>query len=249
MQRLANLNALIIGGSSGIGLATALRFQEEGARVAITGRDRTKLEQTVRSLGKPLTSLACDLRDLKSITALVDDVDRWSNGIDILFVNAGLSLPSPIEAVVPSFFDEHFETNVRGPFFATQALMPRLNIGASVIMTTSCLDQMGRPGMAVYAATKAAMRSLVRTMAAELAPRSIRVNAIAPGPVDSGIHDKMGLAPDATAAMKARTAEQIPLRRLGTVEEIAGAVAFLASNDASFVTGQELLADGGWASI
>jgi NAD(P)-dependent dehydrogenase (short-subunit alcohol dehydrogenase family) len=240
---------VVVGGSSGIGLATASRFCREGARVAVTGRDREALGRTIDRSGLSLSPFTCDLRDAESIATLTDAIRKWTTGLDVLFVNAGISRPAPASEVTTAFFDEHFETNFKGAFFAIQALMPILSDGASVILTTSCLDRMGRPGMAVYSASKAAMRSLVRTLAAELAPRSIRVNAVAPGPVDSGIHAKMGLSPDAAEARKAQTAEQIPLRRLGTVDEIAGAVAFLASPDAAFITGHELVVDGGWSAI
>jgi NAD(P)-dependent dehydrogenase (short-subunit alcohol dehydrogenase family) len=248
-MRLANKSALIIGGTSGIGLQTAQLFLSEGAKLAVTGRDPGGLRAAIETLGNGVYGMEADLRDVASLRSLARDVVRWSDGLDVLFVNAGVSRPGPLGAVDEAFFDAHLETNLRGPFFVVQELAPLLRRGASVIFTTSCLGLMGRPGMAVYAASKAALRSLVRTLGAELVERGIRVNAVAPGPVDSGIHAKMGLSEEALAAMLERTAQAVPMRRLGRTEEIAEAVLYLASDVSSFTTGHELVVDGGWSAF
>lgn len=248
-MRLANKSALIIGGTSGIGLRTAQLFLNEGARLAMSGRDRVTLRAAEKELGGAMHGLVADLRDLASVRALGRNVQSWSDGLDVLFVNAGISRPGLLGAVDEAFFDEHMDTNLRGPFFAIQELSPLLRPGASIVVTTSCLDTMGRPGMAVYAASKAALRSLVRTLGAELVGRGIRINAVAPGPVDSGIHAKMGLAPDALAAMLGRTADAVPMKRMGRTEEVAEAVLYLASDASSFTTGHELVVDGGWSAF
>ncbi len=248
-MRLANKFALIIGATSGIGLQTAELFLNEGATVAVAGRDLATVSAAAAALGPSVRGFAGDLRNIASLEALARDVPAWSESLDVLFVNAGVSRPGALGTVDQAFFDEHLETNLRGPFFAIQALSPLLRKGSSVIVTTSCLDTMGRPGMAIYAASKAALRSLVRTLGAELVTRGIRVNAVAPGPVDSGIHAKMGLAPDAVKAMLARTADAVPMKRLGRTEEVAEAVLYLASDASSYTTGHELVVDGGWSAF
>jgi len=248
-MRLADKSALIVGGTSGIGLATARLMLDEGARVAICGQDKRRLVEAASSLGDRVLTCHADLRSLSNVNHLVEQIEKWGTHLDILFINAGISRPALLESVEEAFFDEHFETNVKGPFFVLKQMARLLKPGASVVFSTSCLDEMGRPGMSVYAATKAAVRSMVRTLGAELIGRGIRVNAVAPGPIDSGIHAKMGISGDALVAYRAKIAQDIPMQRMGTPEEVAEAVLFLASDKSSFITGHELLVDGGWGSF
>ncbi len=248
-MRLAGKSALIVGGTSGIGLATARLMLDEGARVAICGQDNNRLAAAASTLHDRTFACQADIRRLFDIKQLADRIGRWSSPLDILFINAGISRPAPVENVDEAFFEEHMATNVRGPFFVLQEMLPLLKRGASVVITTSCLDRMGRPGMSVYAASKAALRSMVRTFGAELVGRGIRVNAVAPGPIDSGIHAKMGVSGDALLALQERIAHDIPMQRLGLPEDVAEAVLFLTSDGSSFVTGHELLVDGGWSSF
>lgn len=248
-MRLEGKTALIVGGTTGIGLSTASLFLKEGAQVAVAGRSDERLEAARASLNGAVHTIRADLRRPGEIQTLTDAVAGWTNALDILVINAGVSRPATLGQITPEFYDEHMDTNVRGPLFTLQSISSLLVRGSAVVVTTSCLDQMGRPGMAVYAASKAALRSLVRTFAAEFTSRGVRINAVAPGPVDSGIHDKMGLLPEAVEAMKLKTAQTVPMGRLGQPGEVAAAVLFLASPESSFITGAELLVDGGWASI
>ena len=249
MGQLANKTALITGGTSGIGLATAHRFVAEGAHVFITGRRQAELDSAVAALGENVTGIRGDvsnLDDLDRVFAAVSDNDR---GLDVLFVNAGGGEFATLEELTPEGFDATFGINVRGTVFTVQKALPVLTDGASVIVTGSTAASKGNPAFGVYAATKAALRSFTRTWAAELAGRNIRVNTIAPGPTDTpGLS---GLAPDPSQAqgLLDMLAGNVPLGRLGHPDEIANAVLFLASDQASFVTGAELFADGGEAQL
>jgi NAD(P)-dependent dehydrogenase (short-subunit alcohol dehydrogenase family) len=248
-MRLAGKAALIIGGTTGIGFAAARLMIAEGARVAICGQEAERLREASAALGEQAKAFRADLRSISDIRRLVEDVGRWTDRLDILFLNAGISRPAELNGVDEAFFDDHFAVNVKGPFFVLQQMIELLGSNASVVITTSCLDEMGRPGMSVYAATKAALRSLVRTLGAELIGRGIRVNAVAPGPIDSGIHAKMGVHGDALVKLRERIAQEVPMQRLGVPLEVAEAVLFLASDASSFVTGHELVVDGGWSEF
>lgn len=248
-MRLAGKTALVVGGTTGIGFAAARLMIAEGARVAISGHDRERLKAAASALGEQVMTYHADLRCISDIRCLAGEVGRWTDQLDILFLNAGISRPAKFESVDEAFFEEHIATNVRGPFFVFQQMMGLLRSNASVVITTSCLDEMGRHGMSVYSATKAALRSLVRSLGAELVGRSIRVNAVAPGPIDSGIHAKMGVSGDALVSLREKIAQEIPMQRLGVPSEVAEAVLFLASDASSFVTGHELVVDGGWSSF
>jgi NAD(P)-dependent dehydrogenase (short-subunit alcohol dehydrogenase family) len=248
-MRLAGKAALIVGGTTGIGFAAARLMIAEGARVAICGQEAERLREASAALGEQAKAFRADLRSISDIRNLVEDVGRWTDRLDILFLNAGISRPAELNGVDETFFDDHFAINVKGPFFVFQQMIGLLGANASVVITTSCLDEMGRPGMSVYAATKAALRSLVRSLGAELVGRGIRVNAVAPGPIDSGIHAKMGVRGDALVKLQERIAQEVPMQRLGVPLEVAEAVLFLASDASSFVTGHELVVDGGWSEF
>lgn len=241
--------ALITGGTSGIGRAAAELFRDEGARVVAVGLDQDRLEQTRRELGPEVTALRADLRDVGEIDRLIRTVRESLGTLDVLFANAGKGTAAPLEAVTEEQVDEQFSVNFKGVFFTVQKAAPILARGSSVVLTTSFLDAVGTPGLSVLSATKAAVRSLARSLAAELAPRGVRVNAVSPGPTSTPFLGKLGLSEadldSAAAAVEAR----VPLQRFGEAEEIAKAALFLASADASFVTGAELVVDGGLTQI
>jgi NAD(P)-dependent dehydrogenase (short-subunit alcohol dehydrogenase family) len=249
MNRLTGLNALITGGTTGIGYAAAQRLQSEGARIMITGQNADRVRSAADSLGGAAAGLVVDQSRVSDTTTLGDAVKRQFGQLDILFLNAGVTMLAPTEMESEAHFDQQMAINLKAPFFIMKAMLPLLRDGGAVIVNTSCLDQLGMPGMAVYSATKAALRSLVRTWAAELAGRKIRVNAIAPGPIETPIYGKLGLDQKSLEGMAGQIQAKVPLGRFGKVDEIAGAVAFLASRDAGFMTGEEITIDGGWTNL
>jgi len=249
MGKLDGKAALITGGTSGIGLATARLFLEEGARVAITGQDEGRIAEAAEQLGDGVAAVRAEMSSLKDIEAMVEEARDRFGGLDVLFVNAGVTWAAPFGEVDEQAFDGQVAINLKGPFFTVQKAAPVLNEGASVILTTSNLGEMGMPGMSVYSASKAALRSLARTLAAELVGRGVRVNALAPGPTETPIYGKLGMPPEAVEAMAGQIAGQIPMKRFGRPEEIARAALFLASDDSSFVLGEEVLVDGGWTRL
>ena len=249
MVRLKGKVALITGGNSGIGLATAKRLQDEGARVAISGRSRETLEEAVKILGGDALSVQADVSKLSDIDKMFLVVNRALGKIDILFVNAGMAQFGPIENVSEEQYDEQFDVNTKGSYFTIQKALPHLNDGASIILNTSVASHKGRAMGSVYAATKAAMRSLTRSAAAALVSRNIRVNAVAPGPIRTPLFGRTGLSKEAAEAFAANLVADVPMKRFGTPEEIAATVAFLASSDASYITGVEIDVDGGKGQI
>lgn len=249
MNKLNNKVAVVTGGSSGIGLATARRFIADGARVVITGRDPETLDTAVAELGEQATGIRGDVANLEDLDRLFTEVKEQFGRIDVLFANAGIAPYVSFEAVTEEHFDALFNINVRGLFFTVQKALPLLSEGASVILNASIVAQSGFPNTSVYSATKAAVRSLGRTLAAELAPRGIRVNVVSPGLTETPLLGKLGLSKDEVAVFGEMVAQQAPLGRAGRPEEIAAAVAFLASDDASYFTGADLVADGGMIQV
>lgn len=249
MAKLNGKMALITGGTTGIGFATAKLFQQEGAQVAIVGQDQQRLDKAAKELGSDALAIRADMRSLADIDAMVTKVKDYFGGLDVLFVNAGVTNPASIIEVDEAFLDEQMDINFKGPFFTLQKAIPILHDKSSIVLTTSCLDQMGMPGMSIYSASKAALRSLARTLSAELVGRGIRVNAVSPGPIKTPIYQKLGFSQEQLDQFAIQLTEKIPMHRFGEPEEIAKAVLFLASEDSSFVLGEELVVDGGWAEL
>jgi NAD(P)-dependent dehydrogenase (short-subunit alcohol dehydrogenase family) len=246
MERYEAKRAVIIGGTSGMGLATAKMLLDGGARVLVTGRSQAGLESAQKELGNGAIVVSSDARSLTDIDALASRVKTEFDTFDLLFVNAGFSIRAPLESVTEAIYDEMFNLNAKGPFFAVQKLAPLINRGGSVVLTTSIANVKGMPGNATYGAAKAALRSFARVLAAELLPREIRVNAVSPGPTDTPIIDKA--FGDTAAQIREQMTGMIPMKRWGTSEEIAKAVLFFAF-DATFTTGAELPVDGGWSQL
>lgn len=248
MERYQGKKVVIIGGTSGMGLATAKMLLDGGARVLVTGRSQAGLESAQKELGPGGVVVSSDARSLTDIDALASRVRAEFDTFDLLFVNAGFAIFAPLENTTEANYDEMFNLNAKGPFFAVQKLAPLINRGGAVVLTTSIANVKGMPGLATYGAAKAALRSFARVMAAELLPREIRVNAVTPGPIDTPIIGKAFLDKDAAAQVTGQMREANPMKRFGTSEEIAKAVLFLAF-DATFTTGAELPVDGGWSQL
>ncbi|MGI8335280.1 glucose 1-dehydrogenase [Actinomadura scrupuli] len=249
MGQLDGKVAVVTGGTTGIGLATARRFAEEGAHVFVTGRRKAELDDAVARIGGHVTGVQSDVSDLSDLDELYTAVAELGRGLDVLFANAGGGEFARIEDVSEQHFDRTFGINVKGTLFTVQKALPLLNDGASVILTSSTAGSEGNEAFSVYGATKAAVRSLARSLTAELKGRAIRVNAVSPGPIDTpGL---TGLAADEAGAEQLREAliSKVPLGRLGRPEEVAAAVLFLASEQSSFVAGIELFVDGGAAQV
>jgi NAD(P)-dependent dehydrogenase (short-subunit alcohol dehydrogenase family) len=249
MSKLNDKVAVITGGSSGIGLATARRFIADGARVVITGRGQETLNAAVAELGDRATGIRGDVANLEDLDRVFARIKEQFGRVDVLFANAGIAPLVPFEVVTEAHFDGLFDINVRGLFFTVQKALPLLSKGASVILNASIVAQSGLPNTSIYSATKAAVRSLGRTLAAELSPRGIRVNVVSPGLIETPLWGKVGLSQDELDAFGAQVVQQTPLGRPGRPEEIAGTVAFLASDDASYFTGADLVADGGLIQV
>ena len=248
MERYEGKKVVIIGGTSGMGLVTAKMLLNGGARVLVTGRSQAGLESAQKELGMDALVVSSDARSLTDIDALASQVKAEFDTFDLLFVNAGLGLRAPLESMTEAIYDEIFNLNAKGPFFAVQKLAPLINRGGAVVLTTSIANVKGMPGFAAYGAAKAALRSFARVMAAELLPREIRVNAVTPGPIDTGILNKAFPDKDAAAGATKHMIELNPMKRFGTSEEVAKAVLFLAF-DATYTTGAELPVDGGWSQL
>ncbi len=249
MKRLEGKVAVVTGGNSGIGLATAKRLQQEGARVAIAGRSKKTLDEAVKTIGNGVVAVQADVSKLPDVDKLFAEVSKKLGKIDVLFVNAGVAKFAPLADTSESLYDEQFDINIKGAYFTIQKALPLLNDGASIILNTSVAGIKGTTGTSAYSATKAALRSLARTAAAELAGRGIRVNAVAPGPIVTPIFGRTGLPQEAIDDFIKNVGGSVPMKRLGQPEEVAGAVAFLASSDSSYITGEELHVDGGMGQI
>jgi NAD(P)-dependent dehydrogenase (short-subunit alcohol dehydrogenase family) len=245
MSKLNNKIAVVTGGNSGIGLATAKRFVAEGAKVIITGRRKEAVEEAVAGIGEAASGIVADASNLADTDRMIEQIRQEHGRIDVLFVNAGVAPMSPFAETDEASFDQVFGINVKGLFFTVQKALPLLNSGASVILNASVVSKLGFPGASAYAASKAAVRSIGQTAAAELAPRGIRVNLLSPGPVETPIYGKTGQTQEAIDGMEEKLATSIPLGRFGTPDEMANVALFLASNESSFITGADIQADGG----
>jgi NAD(P)-dependent dehydrogenase (short-subunit alcohol dehydrogenase family) len=248
-KRLTGKVGVITGGSTGMGLATARRFVQEGMdHVFITGRRKDALEAAVTEIGEKASGVPGDVANLNDIDRLYESVKKYGRKLDVIFANAGVALMAAFGTVDEKFFDLHFNANVKGLFFSVQKGLPFMNDGGSIILNASIATTKGFPGISVYSATKAAVRSFARTWTNELRDRKIRVNAISPGHIDTPIFEGWQQG-DALIKMKEDLAKNVPLGRMGDPDEIAKVVAFLASHEASYVSGVELFVDGGVAQI
>jgi NAD(P)-dependent dehydrogenase (short-subunit alcohol dehydrogenase family) len=250
MNRLTNKVAIITGGNSGIGLATAQRFLEEGATVIITGRDQGRLDAAVKQLNHPkLSAIKADAANAQEMQHAYETVQKRHAHLDILFLNAGVAPMAPIEHTSEELYDNLFDINVKGVFFGVQKALPVLKSGSSVIINSSTVNQMGMPGFVAYAATKAAVRSFARGMSAELAPKGIRVNCVSPGPIGTPLWNKTGMTEEQTQHAGGEIMSKVPAARFGTDLEIADAVVFLASDESKYVVGADLYVDGGMSQV
>lgn len=245
MNTLEGKVALITGGSSGIGLATARAFHTQGARVVISGRDRQKLEAVATQLGPDVVGVPTDVTKLSDLDALMARTRQTFGKLDILFVNAGVADARMLAETDEAFFDELMDTNFKGAYFTIQKALPLLNDQASIILNGSINALVGMAGSSVYSASKAAVHSLARTLSAELIGRGIRVNTITIGPTDTSILQRADTPPEVLQAHKEAIAGLSPLKRMGRPEEVANVALFLASSDSSFIVGSEIAADGG----
>jgi NAD(P)-dependent dehydrogenase (short-subunit alcohol dehydrogenase family) len=243
MSKLDGKTAVVTGGSSGIGYATAKKIRELGAKVIITGRNPEAVEKAAKEIGA--VGLVADQASLGDIDSLVERAREELGGVDVLFINAGVAAFAPVEHLSEEQFDATMDINFKGAFFTLQKFLPILRDGASVINLSSINAYTGMPNTAVYAASKAALNSLTRTAAYELAPRKIRVNAVNPGPTNTAIFGKLGMPDEAVQEFASAMQNRIPLKRFGEPEDVATLVAFLASDEASFITGAEYNIDGG----
>lgn len=249
MKRFEGKVVVITGGNSGIGLATAKLFREQGAKVAITGRDKKTLDEAVTAIGSGTIGIQADVLELAALDRLFKTVSSQLGKIDVLFANAGVAKFAPIADTPESLYDEVFDINVKGVFFTIQKAIGYLNDGAAIVLNTTFFAQAGVPGTSVYSASKAAVRSFVRVAAAELVGRGIRVNTVSPGPIATPIYGRLGLPKEAVDAMAQSILAQVPMKRFGQPEEVAHTVLFLASSEASYITGVEIEVGGGIGQV
>jgi len=248
-QKLAGKIALITGGTSGIGLATAQRFVAEGAFVFITGRRQAELDAAVQLLGQAAHGVQGDVSNLADLDRVVATIKEQKGRLDVLFANAGIAEFLPIDAVTETHYDQQFDINVKGTVFTVQKALPLLPDGATIVLMSSIVGTKGSDSSSIYSATKAAIRSLARTWTTDLKARRIRVNAISPGPIETPGLNSLAGTPEQAVQFKAQMVSTVPLGRMGEADEIAKAVLFLASDDSSYVAGVELFADGGMAQV
>jgi NAD(P)-dependent dehydrogenase (short-subunit alcohol dehydrogenase family) len=249
MGKLSGKVAVITGANSGIGLATAKRFVEEGAHVVITGRREHELNEAAAQIGKNITAVQGDVSRLDDLDRLYATVREKHGHIDVLFANAGLGTTAPLGSISEEHFDRQFDINVKGLLFTVQKALPLFKDGGSIILNSSIAGQKGFGGFSVYNATKAAVRSFARSWTSDLKQRKIRVNSISPGPIETPIFGKLGLSQEESKQIATSFSEQVPLGRPGQPEEIASAALFLASDESSFITGVDLCVDGGMAQV
>jgi NAD(P)-dependent dehydrogenase (short-subunit alcohol dehydrogenase family) len=249
VNRLQGKRALVTGGTTGIGLETARQFLEEGARVVITGRNPANLEAARQELGSDVLAIASDSSDAGAQKKLAEDIRQAFGGLDVLFVNAGAAELRPLEQWDEVGFDRLFAVNFKGPFFLIQALLPLFGNPASIVLNTSVNAHIGMPNSSVYAATKAALQSLIRTLSGELLPRGIRLNAVSPGPISTPLYGKLGFSKEDLQVVSQSIQKLVPMGRFGTPAEIAKAIVFLASDESPFTVGAEIMIDGGMGTL
>lgn len=249
MKRFNDKTVLVTGGNAGIGLGAAKAYAAEGARVVITGRDTATLETARAALGAHAIALRNDAGDFASTKQLADELVSRGIKLDAVFINAGVARFAPFSDVDEALWDQSFGINVKGAYFQIQALLPLLNKGSAIVLNGSINAHIGMPGSSVYAASKAALISLAKTLSAELLPRGVRVNVVSPGPISTQILDKLGLDADALDATRAQIQGQIPLGRFGTTEELAATVLHLSARESAFIVGTEIVIDGGMSQL
>jgi NAD(P)-dependent dehydrogenase (short-subunit alcohol dehydrogenase family) len=249
MDRFIGKTVLVTGGNSGIGFAVAQAFAAQGARVVITGRDPQALEQARDALGGTALAIRNTTGTPAAARELATELAAAGVRLDAVFINAGVAKFAPFEQVDEALWDTSFDSNVKGAYFQIQALVPLLNRGASIVLNGSVNAHIGMPASSVYAASKAALISLAKTLSAELLPRGVRVNVISPGPVTTPLHGKLGIAADALADTTEQIRSQVPLGRFGEPAEIAATVLHLASPESAFIVGAEIIADGGMITL
>jgi NAD(P)-dependent dehydrogenase (short-subunit alcohol dehydrogenase family) len=248
-MKLAGKVALVTGGNSGIGLATAKLFSQEGAKVVIAGRDRSTLDEAAAAIGSEVLALQADIAHLEQIDRLYQEIAERFGKIDILFANAGIGRFAALEETTEAIYDEVLGINLKGLYFTVQKAVAHLNDNAAIVLNTSFLGELGRAGTSVVSASKAAVRSLTRTFSADLVARGIRVNAVSPGAIATPFHGRTGLSETTVAAHAQKFMSQIPMQRFGTPEEIAQVVLFLSSSDSTYILGTEIAVDGGISQL
>ena len=246
---LVGKTALVTGGSSGIGLAAARMLKDNGARVAITGRSAKKLGAAQAELGDDILTIEADVSSVEDLRRMGERLSAEFTGLDIVFVNAGTAIGTPLATADEATYSKIMDTNVKGVFFTVQAVLPMMREGGSIILNTSWLNKVGTPGRAVLSASKAAVRSFARTMSAELLDRKIRVNAVSPGSIETPIHRGKNQTEEEFRVYAERVGSQVPIGRMGKPEEIASAVLFLASDASSYMLGSEIVIDGGRSEL
>lgn len=249
MQRFTAKTVLVTGGSSGIGLAAAQAFAAEGARVIITGRDEAALAKAKAAIGDQAEVIRADSGNARAAAELAGEVSRLGVQLDAIFINAGSASFSPFDKVSEDLWDRTFNTNVKGPYFQIQALLPLLKQGASIVLNGSINAHIGMPDSSVYAASKAALISLAKTLSAELLPRGVRVNVISPGPIATPLYGKLGMDAETLQGVAEQIRNQVPLGRFGTPEELASTVLHLSAPESAFIVGTEIVVDGGMSQL
>lgn len=246
-MKLLNTQSIVTGGASGIGLATAKLFASEGSSVFIVGRDQEKLNQARILLDGRVETICADVSSVKEIEYLFNNFEEKS--LDVLVVNAAIAKPLPFEYVSEDNFDSTVNINLKGTFFTIQKALPYLKNNSKIVVITSISNQMGTPNFSVYAATKAALRSLVKTLGLELIEKGIRINAVSPGPIETPMYNKFDIGTDMIEGIKEQITQKSPSKRFGSVEETAKSILFLASDESSYIVGEELVIDGGMSLL
>jgi len=249
MKRFAGKTAVVTGGNSGIGFATAKLFHDEGAKVAISGRDQKTLDEAVKTIGSDILAIKADVSKSADLDRMYTEIAAKFGKIDALFANAGIGKFAPVEQTTDQLFDETFNVNAKGLFFTVQKALPYLNDNAGIVLNASIAGVKGELYTSVYSATKAAVRSFARTMAAELVTRGIRVNVVSPGPIVTPIFDRLGLPKEAVDEFARQIVAKVPMKRFGQPEEVGRAVLFLAGQESSYITGVDLKVDGGLTQV